>query len=125
MYTAIEVFNKSIAIKNELSDTGTISDADVSEYKYRAPYLLDDVQHEIAHIENVTGVNKITDLTTTMQISDLGCIACAYYLAKHYALSEADTDTADECEKEFESLKKTLKKPLPSVGITDVYGISG
>lgn len=47
-YTGTEIFNMSIAIINELSDTGTVTDALVSEYKYRAPYLLDLWQKEIA-----------------------------------------------------------------------------
>lgn len=47
-YTGTEVFNMSISIIDEISDTGTISDAQVKEYKNRAPYLLDMWQKEMA-----------------------------------------------------------------------------
>jgi hypothetical protein len=47
MYTVKEVFNQAIAILDEMSDTGTIVDSQIKEYKYRAPYLLDLWQHEI------------------------------------------------------------------------------
>jgi hypothetical protein len=46
-YTGTEIFNQSIAILDELSDTGTIVDSQIKEYKYRAPYLLDLWQHEM------------------------------------------------------------------------------
>jgi hypothetical protein len=47
-YTGTEIFNQSIAILDELSDTGTIVESQIKEYKYRAPYLLDLWQHEYA-----------------------------------------------------------------------------
>lgn len=47
-YTGTELFNMSVAILDELSDTGTIVDSQIKEYKYRAPYLLDLWQHEMA-----------------------------------------------------------------------------
>lgn len=47
-YTANEVFSMAIAILDELSDVGTIIDSQIKEYKYRAPYLLDLWQHEMA-----------------------------------------------------------------------------
>jgi len=47
-YTGTEIFNMGISIIDELSDTGTIVDAQIAEYKYRAPYLLDMWQKEYA-----------------------------------------------------------------------------
>lgn len=46
-YTGTEIFGMSIAIIDELSDTGTVSDSQVKEYKNRAPYLLDMWQKEM------------------------------------------------------------------------------
>jgi hypothetical protein len=46
-YTGTEVFNQAISILDELSDTGTIVESQIKEYKYRAPYLLDLWQHEM------------------------------------------------------------------------------
>jgi hypothetical protein len=49
-YTGNEVFAMAISILDELSDSGTIVDSQIKEYKYRAPYLLDLWQHEmVAH----------------------------------------------------------------------------
>lgn len=48
MTTARNIFNKSISIIDELSDTGAISDSQVKEYSSRAPYLLDLFQKEMA-----------------------------------------------------------------------------
>jgi len=47
-YTGDEIFSRSIAILDELSDTGTIVDSQIKEYKYRAPYLLDLWQKEMS-----------------------------------------------------------------------------
>lgn len=47
-YTGDEVFAQAISILDEISDAGTIVDAQIKEYKYRAPYLLDLWQHEMA-----------------------------------------------------------------------------
>jgi hypothetical protein len=46
-YTGTEIFNAAIAILDELSDSGTIVDSQINEYKYRAPYLLDLWQKEV------------------------------------------------------------------------------
>jgi hypothetical protein len=52
-YTAQEIFEQSIVIIDELSDTGTINDSQVNEYKYKAPRLLDMWQHEAAKNGNL------------------------------------------------------------------------
>lgn len=60
MYTGTEIFNQAIAIIDELSDTGTVNDSQVKEYKNRAPYLLDMWQKEMA---------RSGDLFKTFEIS--------------------------------------------------------
>lgn len=47
-YTAQDIFNMSIAIKNDLSETGLVTDDETAEFKHRAPYLLDAWQKEMA-----------------------------------------------------------------------------
>jgi hypothetical protein len=47
-YTGTEIFDRAIAILDELSDTGAVVDSQIKEYKYRAPYLLDLWQKEMA-----------------------------------------------------------------------------
>jgi hypothetical protein len=48
MYTGTEIFDMSIVIIDDLTDTGVVSDTQSREYKNRAPYLLDMWQHEIS-----------------------------------------------------------------------------
>ena len=57
---ARKIFDKAISIIDELSDTGTVSDSQVKEYKARAPYLLDLWQKEMA---------KSGDLFKTFEIA--------------------------------------------------------
>jgi hypothetical protein len=59
-YTGKKLFDRAIAVIDELSDTGMVSDGQVKEYKYRAPYLLDMFQKEIA---------KSGDLVKTFEMS--------------------------------------------------------
>lgn len=47
MYTGTEIFSQAIAILDELSDSGTIVESQIKEYKHRAPYLLDLWQREM------------------------------------------------------------------------------
>lgn len=49
-YTAQQIFDLSIAIKNDLSEVGLVTDDETAEFKYRAPYLLDAWQKEIARV---------------------------------------------------------------------------
>ena len=57
-YTGTEIFNQAIAIIDELSDTGTIVDSQIAEYKYRAPYLLDMWQKEDHDIYNTIEISR-------------------------------------------------------------------
>jgi hypothetical protein len=60
MYTGKEIFDNAVSIIDELSDSGTVMDSQVKEYKARAPYLLDMWEKEIA---------KSGDLYKTFEIS--------------------------------------------------------
>lgn len=57
-YTGTEIFNQAIAIIDELSDTGAIVDSQISEYKNRAPYLLDMWQKESPDIYNTIEISR-------------------------------------------------------------------
>lgn len=59
-YTGTEIFNMAVSIIDELSDTGAVVDSQIAEYKYRAPYLLDLFQKEMA---------KSGDLFKTFELS--------------------------------------------------------
>ena len=61
-YTSQEIFDRSVVIMDELSDSGTIDLSQTKEYRYKAPYLLDIGQKELA---------KSGDLFKTFEISCL------------------------------------------------------
>jgi hypothetical protein len=48
--TGTQIFNRAIAIINEISASGTIDQSSVAEYSARAPYLLDMFQKEVMKI---------------------------------------------------------------------------
>ena len=74
MYTARKIFDRSVAIIDELSDSGIVSDTAVKEYKNRAPYLLDLWQKEMA---------KSGDLHKTFELS---CFRKKNLLGDHYGM---------------------------------------
>lgn len=124
-HTGTEVFNLAVAMLDELSPAGTVSDAQVGEYKNRAPYLLELWQRELGQVENIPVLEKITSLTQTLQVSDAGCSSGAYYLALHFALSDQNSELAAYCRLKYDQLKSILRRPRPGAAITDVYGVTG
>jgi len=124
-YTGKEIFDMSIAVIDELSDAGTVSESQIKEYQYRAPFLLDMWQHEMQKVENITNLVKITNLNQTLQVSEPGCISGVYYLASHFALADQNSELAGICQAKFMDLKREARKPLPAVAITDYYSTSG
>jgi hypothetical protein len=93
-YTGNELFAMSVAILDELSDSGTIVDSQIKEYKYRAPYLLDLWQHEMA---------KNGDLFKTFELSCfrkknlLGDISQMGIIKENNAESQAYSGTGAYC----------------------------
>jgi hypothetical protein len=120
-YTGLDVFDRAIAIIDELSDTGVIVESQIKEYKYRAPFLLDLWQQEIAGIENLTDVEPYIDLEQELIVSDKGCASAPYYLAMHFAASDQNSEIKEDCKHMYEKLKREARLPINPVKITDVY----
>jgi hypothetical protein len=59
-YTGTDIFTRAIAIKDDLSDTGTVT-ADVSDLQYRAPHILDLWQKEMAAHGALYAVEEYTN----------------------------------------------------------------
>jgi len=123
-YTGTEIFNMSIALMDELSPTGTINETQVSDYMYRAPYLLDLWQHEISKIENLSEVSKVESLDDDLEISERGCISGAYYLAMHFAMADGNTEMTSLFKQKYDELKRDFRLPKDFTNIVDVYNIS-
>lgn len=123
MYTAQDIFNMSIVLMDELSDSGTIDPNQTREYRYKAPYLLDMWQREIGDIENTLITEKITDLSQELPISEKNCPSGAYYLAQHFAMADQNTELAALCGSKYAELKRKASVPLPFEPVIDVYGL--
>ena len=68
MATARDVYNKAIALIDEISsETGTVDVSTTGDYESRAPYLIDILQKEVARIGKY---RKTVDVTVTASGSD-------------------------------------------------------
>jgi hypothetical protein len=123
-YTGTEIFNMAIAVIDELSDSGSVSEAQVREYKNRAPFLLDMWQHELMVAENIEELEKFKALTQVLQVSDEGCTSGVYYLAMHFALADMNSELAGLCQGKYNALRTAGRKPRISKSVRDVYGIT-
>lgn len=121
--TARNIFNKAIAIIDEVSEGGTILHEDVAEYEDKALYLLDLWQYEVTSLEDYE-IIEITDMAQELQMSDRAAQTGAYYLAEHFALSDMNTEVALYCRRKYQALKTSFTDPLEGASIKDVYGVS-
>lgn len=66
---------------------------------------------------------KITSLSQTLELSESSCISGAYYLARHFAVSDMNTELAAECDREYQRVRNANKihRPLQATKIRDVY----
>jgi hypothetical protein len=93
-YTGDEVFAMAISILDELSDSGTIVDNQIKEYKYRAPYLLDLWQHEMAAHGDL---HKTFELSCFRKKNLLGDISQMGIIIENNAESQAYTGVGAYC----------------------------
>ena len=49
---AIDVFKQTMAMIDEMTDTGELDTTSIADYKARAPYILTSLQNEIIGVEN-------------------------------------------------------------------------
>jgi hypothetical protein len=70
-YTGTEIFERSISIIDELSDDGSVTESDVSDYMNRAPSLLDMWQHEMIKSGDVFKTFEISCFRKKNLLGDL------------------------------------------------------
>lgn len=70
-YTGTEIFECAIVVIDELSETGTVSDSQIKEYKYRAPRLLDMWQHEMMRNADKRKTYEFSNKRIPNQLGDL------------------------------------------------------
>lgn len=130
---ANDIFLITMAMIDEMLDSGQLDGAATAEYKAKAPYILTVLQNEIIGIENryrtlseqVRPV-AIKSLEQTLQVDDIKAnTLLTNGLAAHLMLTENKT-LAAFFQQRYEELRGTYLKPQPQSirKKTDMYNSS-
>ena len=115
---ASDIFKIAMALIDEITGTGEMSEDSVAEYRAKAPYILTMLQNEIIGIENRYRNKKeyiypvpIEDLDQTVQIDTIKAnTLLSTGLAANLMLSE-DKTLANFLEQRYEEMKSMFLKP--------------
>lgn len=128
---AIEVFKTTMAMIDEMLDTGELDEEAVAEYKARAPHILTALQNEIIGVENRYRKYEdhirpvpITDLDTNyVQVEDIQANTLLVYGLAAKLLADENKSLANFMQQEYERLFSYFVKPKPVARekIEDVY----
>jgi len=118
---AIEVFTQTMAMIDEMTDTGELDSTSVADYKARAPYILTSLQNEIIGVENrYRKYNEyirpvpITDLDNQdVQVDDIQANTLLVYGLAAKLMSDENKALANFMQQEFERLSGIFLKPKP------------
>ena len=128
---AIDVFKTTMAMIDEMLETGEIDEQSVGEYKARAPYILTALQNEIIGVENRYRKYEdhirpvpITDLESNyVQVEDIQANTLLVYGLASKLLADENKTLANFMQQEYERLFAFFVKPKPVARekIEDVY----
>jgi len=128
---AIDVFKTTMAMIDEMLETGEVDEQSVGEYKARAPYILTALQNEIIGVENRFRKYEdhirpvpITDLETNyVQVEDIQANTLLVYGLAAKLLADENKTLANFMQQEYERLFAFFVKPKPVARekIEDVY----
>ena len=118
---AIEVFTQTMAMIDEMTDTGELDTTSVADYKARAPYILTSLQNEIIGVENrYRKYNEyirpvpITDLDNQdVQVDDIQANTLLVYGLAAKLMADENKTLANFMQQEFERLSGIFLKPKP------------
>ena len=118
---AIEVFTQTMAMIDEMTDTGELDTTSVADYKARTPYILTALQNEIIGVENrYRKYNEyirpvpITDLDNQdVQVDDIQANTLLVYGLAAKLMSDENKTLANFMQQEFERLSGIFLKPKP------------
>ena len=119
------IFMMTMAMTDEMTDTGQLDETTTAEYKAKAPSILTMLQNEIVGIENrYRGKNEmvypvpIQSLEQAVQIDDIKAnTLLTNGLAANLMLHE-DKALASFFEQRYEELKGMFLKPTPKTPLT-------
>ena len=117
---AIEVFTQTMAMIDEMTDTGELDTTSVADYKARAPYILTSLQNEIIGVENRYRKYEeyirpvpITDLEQDVQVDDIQANTLLVYGLAAKLMSDENKSLANFMQQEYERLSGIFLKPKP------------
>ena len=118
---AIDVFTETMAMIDEMTDTGELDTTSVADYKARTPYILTSLQNEIIGVENryrkygsyVRPV-PITNLEEQdVQVDDIQANTLLVYGLAAKLMSDENKTLANFMQQEYERLSGIFLKPKP------------
>lgn len=129
---AIEVFTQTMAMIDEMTDSGELDTVSVADYKARTPYILTSLQNEIIGVENryrkyssyIRPV-PITDLDNQdVQVDDIQANTLLVYGLAAKLMADENKPLANFMQQEYERLSGIFLKPKPVTPEKreDVYG---
>lgn len=131
---AIDVFKTTMAMIDEMLDTGELDADSTAEYKARTPYILTALQNEIIGVENRFRKYEdhirpvpITDLDNNyVQVEDIQANTLLVYGLAAKLLADENKTLANFMQQEYERLFSYFVKPKPVAreSIEDYYDAS-
>ena len=131
---AIEVFTQTMAMIDEMTDTGELDTTSVADYKARAPYILTSLQNEIIGVENryrkyneyIRPVPIIDLDNQDVQVDDIQANTLLVYGLAAKLMADENKPLANFMQQEFERLSGIFLKPKPQTPLKreDVYDAS-
>lgn len=131
---AFEVFKQTMAMIDEMTDTGELDTTSVDDFKARAPYILTSLQNEIIGIENRYRKYEeyirpvpITNLENQdVQVDDIQANTLLVYGLAAKLMSDENKALANFMQQEYERLSGIFLKPKPAKPESreDKYGAS-
>ena len=131
---AIDVFTETMAMIDEMTDTGELDTTSVADYKARTPYILTSLQNEIIGVENrYRKYNEyirpvpITDLENQdVQVDDIQANTLLVYGLAAKLMADENKPLANFMQQEYERLSGIFLKPKPKTPLKreDVYDVT-
>lgn len=107
--TAQESYELSLALLDEVDESGDIDEADTASYAGKAPMLITILQRELAKLEGIQLTGRIESLSDTLEISDETAEkVLPYGLAAGFALADNNEEFYKGYTFQYEKLKKTI-----------------
>lgn len=121
--TVYNVYERALALIDEITDDGTIDAEATAAYEGKAPMLMDILQREIAVSEGITITRIISSVEDELEVSEDSALRILPYgLAAKFALADKDADNYNEFQTNYERLKGRIQATEEDiVDVENVY----